>query len=107
MLAAQSIYGTDPTALRDEGGIAFGRRLRPLLPEDRFDRAPIACADGGLLVADEVPVFWAILVSFVLSGVGSYFVLRRSREALARQVQARADRTSAAFEARRSREDAD
>lgn len=60
-----------------------------------------------LLVADEVPVFWAILVSFVLSGVGSYFVLRRSREALARQVQARADRTSAAFEARRSREDAD
>ena len=58
-----------------------------------------------LLVADEVPVLWAVVVAFVLSGFGSYFVLRRSREAFARKVQARADRTSAAFEARRSRED--
>jgi hypothetical protein len=60
-----------------------------------------------LLVADEVPVLWAIVVAFVLSGLGSFFVLRRSREAFARRVQARADRTSAAFEARRSREDTD
>ncbi len=60
-----------------------------------------------LLVADEVPVLWAIVVAFALSGIGSFFVLRGSREAFARKVQQRADRTSAAFEARRSREDTD
>jgi len=60
-----------------------------------------------LLVADEVPVLWAIVVAFALSGVASFFVLRRSREAFARKVQTRADRTSAAFEARRSREDSE
>ena len=60
-----------------------------------------------LLVADEVPMLWATVLAFALSGVGSYFVLGGSREAFARKVQARADRTAAAFEARRSREDAD
>lgn len=60
-----------------------------------------------LLVADQVPVVEAVVVSFVVSGVGSYFVLRRSREAFARRVQERADRATAALEARRSREDVD
>ena len=60
-----------------------------------------------LLVADEVPIVWAVVIALVVSGVGSYFVLRRSREAFARRVQGRAERASAAFEARRSREDAD
>ena len=41
-----------------------------------------------LLVADEVPVLWAIVLAFALSGLGSFFVLRRSREAFARKVQA-------------------
>lgn len=60
-----------------------------------------------LLVSDEVPVLWAAVVAFALSGVASYFLLARSREAFARRVQARADRASSAFEARRSKEDAD
>ena len=60
-----------------------------------------------LLVADEVPLLWAVVLAFALSGVGSYFVLGSSREAFARKVQERADRTAAAFEARRSREDVD
>jgi len=60
-----------------------------------------------LLVSDEVPVLWAVVVAFVVSGVASYFVLHRSREAFARRVQERAQRTSSAFEARRSREDVD
>jgi hypothetical protein len=47
------------------------------------------------------------VIAFALSGVASYFVLDRSREALARRVQARADRASAALEARRAKEDVD
>jgi uncharacterized membrane protein len=60
-----------------------------------------------LLLADQVPLLWAVVVAFALSGVASYFVLDRSREALARRVQARADRASAALEARRAKEDVD
>lgn len=60
-----------------------------------------------LLVAGQVPILWAFVVAFVVSGVASYFVLNNSREAFARRVQERADRASAAFEARRAREDAD
>jgi uncharacterized membrane protein len=60
-----------------------------------------------LLLADQVPLLWAVVIAFALSGVASYFVLDRSREALARRVQARADRASAALEARRAKEDVD
>lgn len=60
-----------------------------------------------LLVADQVPVLWALVVAFAISGVASYFVLARSREAFARKVQGRAERATAAFEERRAREDAD
>ena len=60
-----------------------------------------------LLAADEVPLVWAFVIAFVVSGVASYFVLNRWREAFARKVQGRANKASAAFEARRSREDAD
>jgi ABC-type bacteriocin/lantibiotic exporter with double-glycine peptidase domain len=60
-----------------------------------------------MLVADQVPLLWAIVLSFVLSGLASFFLLNRSREAFARRVQERAERASAAFEARRSKEDVD
>ena len=60
-----------------------------------------------MLVADEVPVLWVFVVAFVLSGVASYVLLARPREALARHVEARAGRAADAFEARRSKEDAD
>lgn len=60
-----------------------------------------------MLVSDRVPVLWALVLSFALSGVVSYFMLNRSREALARKVQERAERASAALEAQRSKEDAD
>ncbi len=62
---------------------------------------------GWLLVADQVPLVWAVALSFVLSGIGSWFVLGRSREAFARKVQVRAERATAAFEERRAREDVD
>ena len=60
-----------------------------------------------LLFSDEVPLVWAVVLAVAISGVGSYFVLQRSREAFARKVQTRAERASSAFEARKSREDAD
>lgn len=60
-----------------------------------------------LLADDQVPLLWAFVVAFVVSGVASYFLLNSSREAFARRVQERADRASAAFEERRAREDTD
>lgn len=60
-----------------------------------------------LLVADEVPVLWAVVIAFLLSGVGSYFLLNRQREAFARRVEERAQRMTARFDEIKSREDAD
>lgn len=47
------------------------------------------------LVSDRVPVIWVVLIAFALSGVGSYFLLNRQREAFARRVDERARRLSA------------
>lgn len=60
-----------------------------------------------MMVADQVPVLWVVVIAFVLSGVGSYFVLNRQRDAFARRVDARAARMAARFEEMRTKEDAD
>ena len=60
-----------------------------------------------LAVADEVPLLWVLVIAFVMSGVASYFVLNRPRESFAQRVDERARRASAAFEARKAREDVD
>ena len=52
-----------------------------------------------LLVADEVPVLWAIVVAFVLSGLGSFFVL----PALARGVRPQGAGSVPTVRRRRSR----
>lgn len=59
------------------------------------------------LFTDSVPLVWAVVIAFVVSGIASYFVLERSRAAFARKVEARAARASAAFEEMKSREDSD
>jgi ABC-type bacteriocin/lantibiotic exporter with double-glycine peptidase domain len=59
------------------------------------------------LFADAVPVFWVFVIALVLSGLASYFLLRRQREAFARRVERRAERMQERFERARSREDAD
>ncbi len=59
------------------------------------------------LVADEVSVFGIIVIGFVVSGVGSYFLLAHQREAFARRVDDRARRATAKIEEMRSREDVD
>ena len=60
-----------------------------------------------VLVADEANLFLSVIVAFVVSGIGSYFLLERQRSAFATRVEARAERAAAAFEERRSKEDVD
>ena len=55
--------------------------------------------DGG------VPIIWAIVLAFVVSGVASYFLLNAHRERFARVVSARAERATARFDERRAAED--
>ena len=60
-----------------------------------------------LLFDGNVHLFWAVVLGFLISGVGSFFILDRQREAFARRVETRAAKASAAFEERKAREDAD
>ena len=60
-----------------------------------------------MLLADSVPILWPVVISFVVSGLASYFLLNRQREAFARRVERRAERMQERFEEMKSREDAD
>ena len=60
-----------------------------------------------LLVADEVQVLPAIVISFVVSGLLSYVWLQRPRQEFAQRVEQRAQRATRAFEDMKAREDAD
>lgn len=53
----------------------------------------------------EAPSLGVFVVSFVLSGVLSYFLLNGPRDAFAQRVEQRAARATAAFDARKARED--
>ena len=50
-------------------------------------------------------LFWAVVLAFLISGIASYFILNRQREAFALRVEQRATKASAAFEERKARED--
>ncbi len=58
-----------------------------------------------LLVADQANIFVAVVVAFIASGLGSYFLLNGQREALARRVEVRAERATKAFEELKAKED--
>lgn len=58
-------------------------------------------------VTGDVPVIWAVVIAFIVSGVGSYYLLEHQREAFARRVDARAQRASQKLEEMRSKEDPD
>ncbi len=60
-----------------------------------------------LLFADRANIFAAVVIGFVVSGVGSYFLLNPQREALARHVEVRAQRATKAFEELKAKEDVD
>lgn len=55
----------------------------------------------------DVPSLGVFVVGFALSGVLSYYLLNRQREAFARRVEERASRAVTAFEERNAREDRD
>jgi hypothetical protein len=57
--------------------------------------------------ARDTAALWATMAAFVLSGIGSYFLLGRQREALAQKVDGRAARMSQKLEEQRAKEDAD
>lgn len=59
------------------------------------------------LFDDSLPLILVLIVALVVSGIASYFLLNRPREALARRVEARASAASSAFERRKAREDVD
>ena len=59
------------------------------------------------LIDGRAPIFWAVIIAFLLSGVGSYFLLDRPRAAFAARVERRAERMSAKIEEMRAREDDD
>lgn len=50
-------------------------------------------------------LFFAVIAAFIISGVASYFVLSRQREALAQRVEARASKAVSKFDEMRSKED--
>ena len=53
MLAAQELYGLHGSAQWVDGGVALGRRLMRVLPEDAFDSQPLIGSGGRyVLVAD-------------------------------------------------------
>jgi uncharacterized membrane protein YfcA len=56
-------------------------------------------------VADGADLFISVIIAFILSGVGSYFLFEKQRTALAERVEQRAARASAAFEEMRAKED--
>ena len=64
-----------------------------------------AVAGLWLLVTGGVNIFWTLVIAFIISGIGSFVLLDRQREAFAQRVDERARRATAKMEARASRED--
>jgi uncharacterized membrane protein len=58
-------------------------------------------------IAGSVPLLWAVVIAFLVSGLGSYFLLNHQRNALALRVESRADRMTAKIEEMRAKEDVD
>ena len=60
-----------------------------------------------LAVAHSANVMWVLIISLVLSGLASFFLLGRQRAALAQHVNDRARRASTRFEEIKAKEDLD
>ena len=60
-----------------------------------------------LLNDGRVDLFVSVILAFLISGVASYFVLSRQREAFAQRVEVRATKAAEAFERHKAREDTD
>ncbi|MDZ5622712.1 DUF4229 domain-containing protein [Nocardioides bizhenqiangii] len=62
---------------------------------------------GELDFARDSAALWSVMIAFVLSGIGSYYLLRGQREAFAQKVEGRANRAAQRLEQQRAKEDAD
>jgi hypothetical protein len=60
-----------------------------------------------VLVSGEANLIAGFVLAFVISGIGSFFLLNGPREALAQRVDARARAASARFEEMKAKEDAE
>lgn len=60
-----------------------------------------------IAVTGGIALFWCLVIAFVISGIGSYYVLNPQREAFARRVEERASRATARFDEMKAREDRD
>jgi len=60
-----------------------------------------------LLIADEANLLASIVIAFVMSGIGSYFLLQKQRIALAQHVEVRASRAVSKFDEMKTKEDVD
>jgi hypothetical protein len=60
-----------------------------------------------LAIAHSANVMWVLIISLVVSGLASFFLLGRQRTALAQHVNDRAHRASARFEEMKAKEDVD
>jgi len=70
--------------------------------------ASLGIVSGIWVVATgDVPMLWAVVIAFLVSGIGSYFLLNAQREAFAQRVEVRAQRATAKIEELRAKEDAD
>ena len=58
-------------------------------------------------MADSVPLVWVAVIAFIVSGVASYVLLERQRNAFAVKVEGRAGRISERYESMRAKEDED
>ncbi|MBU2695036.1 MULTISPECIES: DUF4229 domain-containing protein [Pimelobacter] len=58
-------------------------------------------------VADSVTLVWVAVIAFIISGVASYVLLERQRNAFAAKVEGRAGRISERYENLRAKEDED
>lgn len=56
---------------------------------------------------DRVPVIWVALIALLVSGLLSYVLLRRPREALAHRIQGGVSAANDRIERSRTREDVD
>lgn len=57
------------------------------------------------LFAEQVPLLWALMLALLLSGLSSWFLLARQREALALVLEQRAGRASEKFDEFKARTD--
>ncbi|HEX3933014.1 MAG TPA: DUF4229 domain-containing protein [Nocardioides sp.] len=73
-----------------------------------FFAASIVVVGGAwLAISDSANVMWILVISLVISGLASYFLLGSQRGALARHVDERARRATEKFEELKAKEDAD